>query len=197
MNLTITFVRHSIATKKDASKKGAAADIGRVLTVEGTVLAEAMSLVLAIEGFDLMVTSHTPRTVQTGLAIAANQHSLKEIVGIQNLYAPIDMAKADELFALFDELPKPRQSMTSAALRDYYTQAASVLLGEIAIRGAKKPVVVNHGTVIQMLVAILARGQFDDVLDVELDPCDSIRVEMSEIGVMLGYEVVRAPKMEG
>ena len=194
MNLTITFVRHSIATKKDASKKGAAADIGRVLTPEGVALAEATSLALAGEDFDIMITSHVLRTVQTGLAIAANQRNLREIVGVQELYAPINMARAD---ALFDELPKPRQNMANKWLCDYYTVAATVLMREITARGAEKTVVVNHGNVIQMLIAILGRERFNDVLDVELAPCDSIRAEMSMFGELIRYEVVRAPKMEG
>ncbi len=194
----VLFLRHSETNPKNSALKGMAADVVRDLSPKGVALAEATAAALADEGFGLVITSGVMRTNQTGAIVSApHSKTLKDAVSRRTLYMPMDETKADQLFAIFDEAKTARKSYERPELSDQYMPGASMIMNDVAAYGAEKTLVVNHMCLIQILIAVIGRGKFDDVLDVELGPCDGIWVVVDEDSLMLGYEIFRAPKVEG
>jgi broad specificity phosphatase PhoE len=187
----ILFIRHGKTTPLDKTVPASKGDPARVLTSEGVARAEEVATDLATKNFGLMITSGVPRTIQTGAIIAAKQQKLDDVMGVRSLYMPVDDAKTDKLFAIFETATTPRLAIEVPEIMDMCARQGQTILELCRIYDNPDTIVVNHMVLIQLIA--YSMGAEDDVLDAKLEPCDGIEITIAD-EELVSWAPYSAPK---
>jgi broad specificity phosphatase PhoE len=192
-------LRHSIATRP-AQNGDLNDDLVRQLTPAGIALAQAVRDDLAKIKFDLAISTRVPRTDATLDILVEAQTNLVDIISRRWLFLPLDNAEAKEMFDAYVLAANAQELKDDPRILPEMREIARSIECETmpefsGIEGLEEVLVVHHNGLIQLIAYCLSGDHLDEVLNVNLGPCDGIILDIpDDENKEPSFTVYRAPK---